>query len=59
MEKQIFEAMEDLAGRRPNIDMALVVLEQSLHLPLGSARLFPVTAWCQSGASEPALYGGR
>jgi len=29
--------VEELTGRRPNIDIALVALEQSLHLPPGAA----------------------
>jgi citrate synthase len=35
--RAFFEAVEDLTGLRPNIDMALVALGRSLRLPPGSA----------------------
>ncbi len=35
--REMFAAAEELTGRRPNIDTALVALEKTLHLPEGSA----------------------
>ena len=33
----LFAAAAELTGQRPNIDVALVALERTLHLPEGSA----------------------
>jgi citrate synthase len=35
--RRMFAAVEELTGQRPTIDMSLVALERTLHLPEGSA----------------------